>query len=128
MDKREAWVKDVLDVDLPEGQSGADALAAAQQGWAATRASVIATLRRLEGAIRAMKDPLSTPAIILIKSITMNLTAQPATKQQVAELRRYVETDTILEDAEEPNGFGIAVDIRKPLAAALAALDKAMPA
>jgi hypothetical protein len=128
MDKHDTWLKNVLDVDLAGAPSGTDALAVAQQGWATTRQSVIATLQRLEAAIRAMKDPLSTPAIILIKSITMNLTAQPATRQQVTELRRYIETDTILEDAEEPNGFGIAVDIRKPLAAALEALDKAMPA
>jgi hypothetical protein len=43
----------------------------------------------------------------------------PATPQQMAELEQYLKTDSVITDAEAPNGFGIKIDIRAPLLDAL---------
>jgi hypothetical protein len=96
--------------------------------WQDARAVVLGDLKSLEKAIRAMKDPLGDPAIILVKAIAGNLTASPSTQKQVDELRRYLEGDSIIGDAEAANGFGITVTIRKPLLAALATLEQGLVA
>jgi hypothetical protein len=96
--------------------------------WAQRRADALSALKRLEAAIRAMKHPAGDAAIILVKAVAANLTAVPDTKGKVAELRRYLATDAIIDDAELPNGFGIEVKIRAPLTGALDALDRALPA
>ncbi len=124
---QEDWVRRVLGCDVGAAAKGAPGeLKAAQEKWARSRADVVGTLNGLESAIRAMKDPLGDQAIILVKAISANLTAAPDTKKSVAELRRYIETDDIIGEAELPNGFGIKVDIRAPLAEALAALERAL--
>ena len=43
-----------------------------------------------------------------------------ASQAQVAELQKYLQTDSIITDAESPNGFGIKISLRKPLLEALA--------
>ena len=123
---KRAWVLRVLGID-PAGAT-AGGVGAALDQWTRSRAEVIAQLRQLEQAIRAMKDPLADEAIILVKAISANLTAAPDSKQSVAELRRYITTDSIIDDAELENGFGITVRIRAPLMPALAALDAALAA
>lgn len=90
--------------------------------WQSARNQAIAALKQLEAKIRAMEDPESDAAIILVKAIQANLTANPATLQQAAELERYLKTDSAVADAEAPNGFGIAIDIRRPLLEALGKL------
>jgi hypothetical protein len=71
-------------------------------------------------------DYLDAPeAVILLRAIAANLTEEPSTPQQLAELRRYLETDDVIEEAEEPNGFGIEVSLRAPLLEALSALESA---
>lgn len=139
MGARNAWVARVLGVKVsspadaaaaaagrPDG--GSEALNEALAHWGKSRAAVIDTLRRYEAGIRALKHPLSDPAIILVKAIAANLTAEPKTKNSVAELRRYLETDAIIDDAETPNGFGITVRIRQPLIAALDVLEPTLAA
>jgi hypothetical protein len=96
----------------------ADALA----GWQAARATAMTTLRALEAAVRQMDVPERDRAVILLRAIQANLTEAPATPRQVAELQRYIETDDIVAEAEDPNGFGITVALRQPLLAALATL------
>ena len=59
---------------------------------------------------------------MLVKSIQANLTANPVTPRQIAELESYLKTDAVIKDAEAENGFGITIDISKPLLAALAKL------
>ena len=114
--------------------SGAEAsdrderVAWAQAGWAAARTTALASLKQLEAAIRALKDPQSDPAIILVRAIMANLTEVPSTKAAVGELRRYLESDPIIGDAEMPNGFGVKVRLRAPLCARLDDLDSALPA
>jgi hypothetical protein len=126
---QEDWVRRVLGCDVGTAAKGAPGeLKAAQEKWARSRAEALGSLRGLETAIRGMNDPLGDKAIILVKAIAANLTAVPDTKRSVAELRRYIETDSIIGDAELPNGFGIEVKLRAPLAEALAALERSLAA
>ena len=124
---QQAWVTRVLGVSAG-GAGGGGILSSVLDGWSRSRTAVVAQLKQLESAIRAMKDPLSDEAVILIRAIAANLTAIPDSKQRVAELRRYLDTDRIIDDAELENGFGITIRIRAPLLPALDALDKALAA
>jgi hypothetical protein len=91
-------------------------------GWRTARAAAMASLKALETAVRGMDAPERDAAVVLLRAIQANLTAEPVTPQQVAELQRYIETDDIIAEAEDPNGFGITVELRAPLLAALAGL------
>ena len=124
-DAKAAWLQRVLGISVapatapphpsPSRQSGL-------AGWQAARATALTTLRALEAAIRRMDVPERDGAVILLRAIQANLTEAPTTRQQVAELQRYIETDDIVAEAEDPNGFGIKVELRRPLLAALAGL------
>jgi hypothetical protein len=98
------------------------------ESWTAARSTVLADLLVLEHSIRAMEDPLSDRAIILLRAISSNLTARPETPQQINELKNYLQNDEIIDDAETPNGFGIEIDIRRPLMSALIELEQSVPA
>lgn len=124
---RDSWLSKVLGFDAP-GRAAGGGLKAAQAQWAQSRGDVLGQLQALEKAIRAMEHPQGDPAIILVRAISANLTASLADKRSVAELRRYLETDSIIDDAELPNGFGIEVSIRAPLTQALDALDRELVA
>lgn len=138
-DAKAAWLQRVLGVtaapSIPARDSGmaggagtgptvspskrpGDALA----GWQAARAAAMTSLRALEAAVRKMDVPERDRAVILLRAIQANLTEAPTTPRQVAELQRYIETDDIVAEAEDPNGFGITVALRQPLLAAIAAL------
>lgn len=93
--------------------------------WRSARVAALASLKQLERAFRGMDDPLVDPAIILLRAIAANLTAEPATAAQVKELLVYLRSDPIIEEAEMENGFGITVELRRPLLAALATLARA---
>ncbi len=121
------WIERVLGIGGAGAKPGGG-IAAALAQWTSSRAEVLGQLKQLEGALRAMNDPLSDPAIILVKAIASNLTATPDSKQKVAELRSYIETDSIIDDAELENGFGFTVSIRAPLTPVLDALDRALAA
>jgi hypothetical protein len=86
-------------------------LETAMAQWTAARGKVIADLKSLERGIREMNDPDGDAAIILVKAIQANLSARPDTTQAVAELERYLTTDSIVAEAEAPNGFGIRINI-----------------
>lgn len=98
------------------------ALKAALAGWTAARAKAINDLKQLESKIKAMADREGDAAIVLLRAIQANLTAEPASARQIAELEKYLQTDAIIKDAEAPNGFGIKIALRQPLLAALAKL------
>ena len=129
-DKKAAWVLAVLGIDIGRTTisdsaaklSPADAMA----GWKAARAKAITSLKTLEGAIAKAGLVDSTKAIILIKAICANLSEEPATPQQIAELQRYLEDDDIIEEAESPNGYGIQISLRDPLLDALDELEDAI--
>lgn len=114
---------------LGKGPSaGPQNLETALAGWQTARQVVVTALTELEKAIRAMKDPEGDAAIILVRAVRANLTERPDTAQKVIELENYLTTDEIIEDAETPNGFGIQVDIRTPLMAALRGIKAKLPA
>lgn len=125
---KDAWVHKVLGLDV--GAAAPDAQeqqpGSGLEGWMQARGEVIQVLRQLEAAIRAMGDPLGNQAIVLVKSISANLTAAPSDRRQVDELRRYLQSDSVIDDAETPNGFGIEVRIRQPLLGALAAMEQGL--
>jgi hypothetical protein len=124
---QDAWVSRVLGVETKSGRKVESvARARASEQWRAARETVLATLKDLETSIRSMNDPLSDDAVILVRAIAANLTAQPQTPQQINELKRYLQNDTIIDDAESENGFGIKVEIRTPLISALLAMERTM--
>jgi hypothetical protein len=130
---QDAWVSRVPGVDRKTNRSAATPAPPPSRVRAAehrrhARESVLATLKDLETSIRSMNDPLGTDAIILVKAISHNLTVAPRTSQQIGELKRYLQTDPIIDDGESPNGFGIDVQIRAPLMAALLTLEQSMAA
>ncbi|HIV71142.1 MAG TPA: hypothetical protein H9903_09440 [Candidatus Aquabacterium excrementipullorum] len=102
--------------------------AQALASWAQARTTALGQLLALEKAIRGMNDPEGDAAIILVKAIQSQLTARPATRQAVVELERYIATDDIIDEAQGPNGFGLTVELRTPLLAALSQLRTALPA
>lgn len=111
----------LIEVVNKQGPGGADK-SGAMAAWQSARNQAIAALKQLEAKIRAMADPEGDAAIMLVKAIQANLTANPATLQQAAELERYLKTDSVITDAEAPNGFGVTINIRKPLLEALGKL------
>jgi hypothetical protein len=130
-EEKKAWVERVLGFKF--AAKAADAPApldptAALKKWSAARSKVVSDLVTLGKAIAKSNDPERAEAIILLQAIGKNLTAEPKSLQSVNELERYLTSDTIVEDAERPNGYRVKIAIRRPLLAALAALRSALPA
>jgi Mg/Co/Ni transporter MgtE len=73
--------------------------------------------------IAELKDPESAKAVIEISAVVKNLTVEPTTPQQIAELVRYLDKDDVVLDVSE-----FASDIRTPLLKVLAQLHKAVSA
>jgi hypothetical protein len=96
--------------------------------WQKARSGALGQLKALQTHIGKMQHPRGNAALILLKSIQANLSARPDSAAQVAELRRYLETDDIIREAERPNGFGLTVELRQPLLAALAVLEQEVTA
>lgn len=90
------------------------------QQWALARQAAITTLKDVARKIAEMKDPESAQAVGQISAVVKNLTAEPRTPAQVAELARYLHGDDVVLDVSE-----LASDIRTPLLKALAQLHKA---
>ncbi|HET6789715.1 MAG TPA: hypothetical protein VFH49_17255, partial [Aquabacterium sp.] len=87
------------------------------------REVAITALKGVAGEIAALKDPESAKAVIEISAVVKNLTAEPRTPAQVAELMRYIDKDDVVLDVSE-----LAHDIRTPLLKALMQLHKVLPA
>ena len=119
-DEKSAWLARVLGITLPHG-TGPDALAA----WQRARAAAVTNLNTLADKIAGVGHPQRDQAIILLRAVRANLTEAPVSPRQQAELRRYLETDDVIEEAEAPNGLGILIVLRSPLLAALAHLEGA---
>ncbi len=101
---------------------------AALKDWTQVRGQAIEVLKSLEAAISEMQDLEGNQAIILLKAIQANLSPAPNNLNAVNELEVYIRSDKILQDAESPNGFGIDVNIRTPLIAALSGLKRQITA
>ncbi len=125
-----AWIKKVLGVDVasePKGETPVS-LADARKRWGQAVGLVSFTLDELEAAIAQSGDPLAGQAIVMIKSVAVQLRKMPETAKQLTEVTRYLDTDPIIDDLEEPNRFDIEVRIRRPFVAALAVLQPLLPA
>lgn len=87
-------------------------------GWNAVRADVLTRLRGIAKEIAAARHAQSTQAVIEINAVIKNITAEPDSPQKIAELRRYLEQDDVVQDVSE-----LASDVRTPLLKALARLE-----
>jgi len=110
----------------PTGQAPSGALGTALAGWQSARQTAIASLKQLLKAIVQAKDPEANAAIIQVDAMMKNLTAEPKTPQQVADLEKYLGTDDVVAEVELPNPFGVTVAVRAPLLAALTPLKQAV--
>jgi hypothetical protein len=139
------WVERVLGVAMLDGDRGREQESeeappdfdttpdqpppeTGMEQWAKARGRAIALLSALEAAFRDSGDPLSDRGIVLIRAIRANLTERPETPQQLIELVKYIADDDVITEAEVPNGFGITVELRKPLLTALASVRSDMKA
>lgn len=111
----------------PDGGAGA-AIGPGLAAWQKARSAALSQIKALQVHIGKMQHPRGNAALILLKSIQANLSARPDSPAQVAELRRYLQTDDILREAERPNGFGLTVALRQPLLAALDTLEQEVKA
>ena len=78
--------------------------------WQAARATVIATLREIGKRVAAAKHEQSDKALMELKAVISNLSADPSTAQKVSELQQYLAKDIVV---EEICFYG--EDIRPPL-------------
>ncbi|MFY9478533.1 MAG: hypothetical protein WAQ08_12875 [Aquabacterium sp.] len=93
------------------------------QAWAKVRGDAVTTLKGVAKEIAELKDPESAKAVIEISAVVKNLTVEPTSPQQIAELVRYLDKDDVVLDVSE-----FASDIRTPLLKVLAQLHKAVSA
>jgi hypothetical protein len=137
VEEKAAWLERVLGL-RPSGPASAPAAPPQDQprardpngppaltgmaAWAAARAEAVAAIKVAELAVRNYQHPDSDIAMIELRAIRANLTPEPTTPQQIAELEQYLRTDDVVADAEGENGLGIALRLREPLLAALAGL------
>lgn len=87
--------------------------------WRKARESALASLKQAAKDIASLKDPESAKAIIELNAVIKNLTAEPRSKSQVAELIRYIDKDDVVLDVSE-----FSTDIRTPLLKVLTVLAK----
>lgn len=116
-DVQNTWIERVLGVRFAPGGGGGGGRDEAMALWKSRREAAIKSLRATASKIAAAKHPSSSKAIIEIQAVTMNLTAEPATMQQVKELQTYLDTDQVVIDVSE-----LAENIRTPLLDALSKL------
>jgi hypothetical protein len=99
------------------GDSASGGRPEAMAAWAARRAAAIASLKSVAAKIAAARHPSSAKAILEIQAVIRNLTAEPATRQQVSELRHWLDTDDVVAEV-----CALDRDIRTPLLDALSGL------
>lgn len=85
--------------------------------WQSARAKAIAELKSVAKDIADERHADSSGAIIELKAVIANLTAEPTQDRQIDELERYLEQDEVVIDVCE-----LAYDIRPSLLEALAEL------
>ena len=104
------------------GQGGGiDRKQAALEQWRAVRLDAITMLRTLANEAAAAKDPESAKAVLETNAVIRNLTADPASAQQVQELKQWLANDDVVADV-----CAMDRDIRVPLLAALATVEAAL--
>ena len=95
----------------------------ALDAWRTARGAAVGTLKGLAARVAALKDPDSAKAVMEVSAVVKQLSAEPRTVAQVAELIRYVNEDDVVFDVCD-----IETDIRTPMIRALAGLQRALAA
>jgi hypothetical protein len=96
--------------------------AAALQQWQAARTEVTNQLRKVQAEITKAKDTNSAGAVLRLESVVKNLAFEPSTQQDVVDLEGWIRGDDVITAVEEPNPWGLPVQIRERLLPVLAAL------
>ncbi|MEJ0047351.1 MAG: hypothetical protein WDN04_15500 [Rhodospirillales bacterium] len=127
-ESKDQWIERELGLRPAASSAAAPGidLNTALEHWQQARADAIAQLARLADVIAARKYPESDEARALLDSVAKNLPERPATQQSIDDVQGFLLSDDILDDAEAPNGFGFAVDVRSPLMLALGDLKDAL--
>ena len=112
----------LLATTTPGGASGTGGAAGALANWSRVRTETIAILKDLAKKVAAARHEKSATALIEVNAVIKNLTAEPSTAQQVAELERWLQQDEVVADVS-----AMAQDIRTPLLGALSGLKSALP-
>ncbi|WP_457392729.1 hypothetical protein [Roseateles sp. P5_E1] len=120
-------VLDAIEVLLKKGSGGSSgsgkSAAQAMDEWKTRRAAAVNSLKSVATKVANAKHASSAKAIIELQAVIKNLTAEPATLQQVNELQRWLADDDVVADVCE-----LAEDIRTPLLGALSQLRTAITA
>jgi hypothetical protein len=106
----------------PSSKSGAAA------EWEAKCNAVKESLRSLQREILKAKEGNSEKAVIRLEAVVKNLASQPATQQDVDELARWIGADDVISQVDEPNPWGIAINVRGTLMPVLTAMKAELPA
>ena len=99
---------------------------AALQQWQAACTEVRNQLRKVQAEITKAKDTNSAGAVLRLESVVKNLAFEPSTQQDVVELEGWIQGDDVITAVEEPNPWGLPVQIRERLLPVLAALKTQM--
>lgn len=139
-DARQAWLKRVLGVVLPEAggasANGAGDWQAARQAWQAASDTVDGQITALQAALRQSGDEtLREIAEYGLNGVTGNYKvplmaamaeqAGPKALEVIRAFRSHIEADERIEVCDD-NPFGVAVTIRATLGTALAQMEAAL--
>jgi hypothetical protein len=136
-----AWVNKVLAVTLSPATLGANVSSAAagaagsrdEQGeeherevavrrWNIACTDAVSQLESLTAAIRASGHARAHEAALMVTEVIKKLGTRPTTIEVLSDLEDYLIVEDVITSVERPNGFGIKVEIRKPLLAAVAGM------
>jgi hypothetical protein len=95
-------------------EKGSADIGAAMETWTSRRAAATLSLRSMAAKIASAKHSSSARAIMEIQSVVKNLSVEPSSLQQIAELQRWLAADAVVHDVCE-----LVEDIRTPLYDAL---------
>ncbi len=87
----------------------------ALQRYAKARGQVLGQLDLLAKAVQASKHAKMDEALIEIRGVRANLSANPDTLRAAREVERYLESDDVVADLDGPNPYGIDVGLQKTL-------------
>ena len=126
--------QDELEAGESEGEQGGEPQATQAQdhaaefeqaldGWRIARTAAITVLKALAREAAELRDPESAKAVIEVQAVVKQLSAEPRSAQQVAQLMQWVSEDEVVIDV-----CNLEQDIRTPLLNALSAMQKTVPA
>ncbi|RZL11200.1 MAG: hypothetical protein EOP40_03585 [Rubrivivax sp.] len=87
----------------------------ALQRYAKARGQVLGQLDLLAKAVQASRHEKMDEALIEIRGVRANLSANPDTLRTAREVERYLESDDVVADLDGPNPYGIDVGLQKTL-------------